>query len=207
MNRVLAVCSAVAASFLVSCQDDEIQVYQIAKDPASDGLVDRSAQAPVNAPFANMGAPAQSSSDQPAATTVKAEGEPANIVSWTLPQGWTELPATRMLNAKFQAGDAVVTISAFPGTVGGDLANVNRWRGQVGLAAISQAELDSLMTKESFGGKNFKYLTLAGGEQALDVAWLFDGAKTHFIKSSGTADAVAHERATFKQFLSQLVWK
>ena len=64
---------------------------------------------------------------------------------WTVPAGWKEEPPTQMLVAKFSATDkdakADITVSAFPGDVGGLLANVNRWRRQIGLPPMAEADV------------------------------------------------------------------
>ena len=66
--------------------------------------------------------PAQPMEPPPAANP----GRPA----WEVPSGWQETAASQMLLAKFavtnQDGEAEVTVSSFPGEVGGLLANVNR---------------------------------------------------------------------------------
>jgi len=83
---------------------------------------------------------------------------PAGKPSWEVPAGWQEVPPTEMLLAKFlpggNDGKTEVTVSAFPGDAGGLLANVNRWRGQVGLAPIDQAEMEKQITSlDVMGGK------------------------------------------------------
>jgi hypothetical protein len=51
---------------------------------------------------------------------------------WTVPEGWQETPPTQMLISRFEVnaddGQVEITVSAFPGDVGGTVANVNRWR-------------------------------------------------------------------------------
>src|ERR1051325_4233494 len=65
--------------------------------------------------------------------------------NWKIPDGWTEQPAPQMLLGKFEVqaegGRAEITISTFPGDGGGLLANVNRWRKQVGLKEFVEADL------------------------------------------------------------------
>ncbi len=64
---------------------------------------------------------------------------------WTAPAGWKELAGSGMRVASFElpktAGKAEVTVVALPGDVGGELANVNRWRGQLALPPIEQEDL------------------------------------------------------------------
>jgi hypothetical protein len=56
-----------------------------------------------------------------------------------LPEHWERKPATQMRVGNYavsnDAGEALdFSITSFPGEVGGILANVNRWLGQVGIA-------------------------------------------------------------------------
>jgi len=68
---------------------------------------------------------------------VSHDGQP----NWQVPTGWQEVPAGQFLVAKFTlTGDggatAAVNVSSSPGDGGGLTANVNRWRGQLGLSPI-----------------------------------------------------------------------
>jgi hypothetical protein len=82
---------------------------------------------------------------------------------WKAPEGWTQKTAGQMVLAAYQANKngktADITVTSFPGDVGGVLANVNRWRGQVGLPPIDAGSL----------GKETKTVELAGGEKATVV--------------------------------------
>ncbi len=64
------------------------------------------------------------------------EGQP----NWQVPAGWQEVSGGQFLVAKFNlTGDngatAAVNVSSSNGDGGGLAANVNRWRGQLGLHA------------------------------------------------------------------------
>ena len=50
------------------------------------------------------------------------------------------------------AGPVEVAVTRFGGRVGGDLANINRWRGQMGLSPIDDVELESLLVRFSAPG-------------------------------------------------------
>ena len=68
--------------------------------------------------------------------------------NWDVPSGWKEVPAGQFLVAKFVPsgaanGDAAVNVSMSPGDGGGLLANLNRWRGQLGLAPTTEASLST----------------------------------------------------------------
>src|SRR3954471_14517480 len=67
-------------------------------------------------------------------------------VHWDAPAGWQAQPPSAMRKGSFLINDndgrkADMSITVFPGTVGGDLANVNRWRNQIQLPPVSEAEL------------------------------------------------------------------
>src|SRR5262245_52740927 len=72
-------------------------------------------------------------------TAPKARG-----LRWTTPKGWTERAGDGMRAATLVPpgrGRAEVTVVALPGEVGGELANVNRWRGQLGLPPLEEGAL------------------------------------------------------------------
>lgn len=76
---------------------------------------------------------------------------------WALPDGWTEVPEPRQMRvatfiAPDPAGPIEVAVTRFGGRVGGDLANINRWRGQMGLPPLAAAELDSEIVRFSRPG-------------------------------------------------------
>jgi len=78
--------------------------------------------------------------------------------SWEIPDDWREAPVGQMSLARFEIGGgdgkAEVTVSAFPGAAGGLLDNLNRWRGQLGLKPVGQAEAEKLVASlDVMGGK------------------------------------------------------
>lgn len=80
-------------------------------------------------------------------------GQP-ELFHFEVPQGWVELPPTsmRLINLAFGengAGEAYLTFLSDGG--GGVVANVNRWRSQMGLEPMTEAEIAALPTKPLFG--------------------------------------------------------
>lgn len=76
---------------------------------------------------------------------------------WVVPAGWIEAPDPRPMRLATYtvpalAGPVEVAVSRFAGRVGGDLANVNRWRGQMGLPPIGADELDERIVRFSAPG-------------------------------------------------------
>ena len=82
-------------------------------------------------------------------------------IEWKLPDGWQpvadakaktpERYATLRLASK-DASPLELTVTKFPGAAGGLLANVNRWRGQIGLPPVGEDELDTVKKEEFKGG-------------------------------------------------------
>src|SRR4051812_8451045 len=63
-----------------------------------------------------------------------------------LPAGWQAAPPGEMRVASYRVKGkdgkmADVSVIPLPGMAGRDIDNVNRWRGQVGLAPVSEGEL------------------------------------------------------------------
>ncbi len=127
---------------------------------------------------------------------------------WKLPAGWKELtPGTfqkaRFLAAENSAGKAEATISILAGTGGGDLANVNRWRGQVGLAPITEAELTQTATMVEADGKPARVVDMTGanGQQRIIAVIAAGEGETTFYRLSGHPDLVGAQRETFLDFV------
>ena len=55
---------------------------------------------------------------------------------------------------------AEIAVTVFPGNVGGLTANVNRWRGQIGLAPLAPAELEANLDHLDANGLHFEIVVL-----------------------------------------------
>ena len=76
---------------------------------------------------------------------------PAN---WTLPAGWKEEKGTgfRVATLKPPESALEIAVTRFDGKAGSVLANVNRWREELGLEALRESELATALTSEDVGG-------------------------------------------------------
>jgi hypothetical protein len=109
-----------------------------------------------------------------------------------------------MVLARFSAGSGDQTvdiaISNFPGDVGGAAANVNRWRGQVGLPAVPEAEaLQSLETITTADGEA-QILDITGNKRMIGAIVPRNGS-TWFYKLTGGAEGAEAQKAAFIEFL------
>ncbi len=123
--------------------------------------------------------------------------------SWKIPAGWSEIAPGPMQQAKFSAGGkAEVTISIFPGQAGGLLMNVNRWRGQVGLAGVDQAALANLTQQADSPSGKLTVVDMKSddGAKRLVAAIATRGSESWYFKLLGDAATVEKERAAFVKF-------
>lgn len=121
------------------------------------------------------------------------------------PATWTEKRAGAMILAAYQAknGEATadITISSFPGDVGGLLANVNRWRGQVGAAEISTGDLaKEVKSIQLADGTKASLVDVTGKSSRLVGLIVPRGDKTWFYKMVGDSGVVAAETDNLIKF-------
>ena len=131
-------------------------------------------------------------------------------LAWTLPKAWTETKGSGMRYATLQPsvkGKTEISVIMLSGTVGGELANVNRWRGQLGLAPVDDAALPKLRTAvTSKAGPVSLYDFTSEGQvkTRMVVGMLATADSSWFLKLNGDADAVSAARAGFATFLGTL---
>src|SRR5262249_48588530 len=81
-------------------------------------------------------------------------------LKWTTPEGWAEVPPSSMRYASFSApadegGKIDISVVTFPGDGGSDADNVNRWRGQIGLAPVDANDVTSQIAPLKAGDITF----------------------------------------------------
>lgn len=135
-------------------------------------------------------------------------------IKWTKPAAWTELPPTAFRKGNFvyegPDGDSVeITVSSFPGDVGGTLANVNRWRGQARLSPITDEALSKSLTEINVQGHSGQLVNILpdssdpGAIQIVAAIFLYQG-ESWFFKMSGPQKLVASQKGTFDRFIREL---
>jgi hypothetical protein len=186
---------------LGACGRDDIKSYRVPKEaPAMT-----QAGLPSGHPDISAGGPAAA----PAATP---------RLSWTKPEGWNEAPPGQMRAASFKVKtddgkQADVSVIPLPGAAGGDLANVNRWRGQVGLAPLSAQELAKTAEAVEIAGQPAQLYDVAGAASGsgdptriLGVIQQRDGM-AWFFKMTGNDPLVAKEKSAFVAFLKSVKYE
>ena len=142
----------------------------------------------------------------PAPAPIQVSEASSGLPQWSAPSTWQAQAPGQMQLAAFSiaGGKAMLTVSSFPGDVGGALGNVNRWRGQVGLAPIAAGELASALTPAETGGGAAQIADVSGASERLIGAILPRNGATWFFKLKGDASVIASEKDNFTAFLKSL---
>jgi hypothetical protein len=147
----------------------------------------------------------------PATPAPSAPATPADdSLAWQVPSGWTLSPASSSMRyATFSIAGAdgakgELAVTHFPGDVGGDLENVNRWRQQVSLPPLDQAGLAAQVSKVTAGTKTISMIDATGPQARVAAGWTRHGADTWFFKLTGPEPLVGAEKAKFTAFLESV---
>lgn len=174
--RSLSLSSLALAAALSACGEAEIRSYRVPKEAPPAVAADVNPELP------------------------KPGGAP---VSWSVPAGWKAVESTQSMRlATFDADGAEVTVSAFPGAAGGALANVNRWRGQIGLDPVDEAGLAQLLATSRSGATEVALLSMEGkdGKVMLGAILSPGDGQTWFVKSTTDAARAQAIRPAFEAF-------
>lgn len=181
-----------SALLLASCREAKVESYRVPKE------------APPPAPLALPTGAAGADMASTPVPTAAGEG-----LRWDAPAHWAAQPPAPMRKAGYKitaldGATAELSVTAFPGDVGGDLANVNRWRNQLQLAPLSAAELPAAIQTVATGTLEFKLTELHGADQSTIAAWVMHDGSSWFFKLTGAKSALAAEKPAFLEFLNTI---
>jgi hypothetical protein len=169
-----------------------------------DGAHDHGA-APVQVAQAEAG-------EKPVSTNTEKLPEGTEKPSFEAPNNWKTKPPGPMITSAYtvqaDGGEAEVTVSKFPGDVGGMVANIQRWRGQLGLNPGTAEEARNSAQMLEVGGKKDAYMVDLKGTNVrtgktarmISIGVPFQG-ETWFFKLMGDEVAVAKEKDAFVRFV------
>lgn len=147
---------------------------------------------------------------EPGQTGAKSDGMEApasTALRWKDPAGWTREAGSGMRVASYRLpGGVEVTVISLSGTAGGDLANVNRWRGQMGQADIPSLQGAATSHKTPLGSAvvvDFEGAGPHAGKRMVAAA-LMDGGTSWFFKMTGPVAAVGQAKPGLLQILGSL---
>ena len=185
-HRILLGLSFVALLALTACDQAAVKSYTI---PKEQPVVTSEPAEP------NPMRPLPGMAEQAAA---------AGELQYTVPSGWRQLPASGIRKATLQIEDAELSVLVFPGDVGGELANINRWREQIGLAAVEASVLPSITRELTISQHPASYVDLIGPEKSIKGAILPFHGRTWFFKLLGPSDSVQANEAGLLEFLDSV---
>ena len=192
--------AAALAGFTTGCGHNDVKVYHL--EPGDSTT-------PAPPPVANAVMPTAMPATLPAPDN---SSQPP--LKYTLPAGWKEKELTQMRVASFDVSEngkkADFSVIPLGGMAGGDFANVNRWRGQVGLQPLDEAESQKLAEKVEVAGQPADLYDVAGtnpgsGDTERIVGVIFHRDETAwFFKMTGDPDLVEKQKPAFASFLKSL---
>jgi hypothetical protein len=169
---------------------DSVQTYSVPKESAAIKSLSTNTLPPGHPPL--QSAPAMIAPEP-------------SLPVWQAPTQWKEQVASRMVLKSYavadETGKATITISSFPGDVGGLLANVNRWRAQLGLDAVTEAELPKFTQPLETKNGKATLVQLDGKAGRLLVVILPHAGETWFYKMVGDIPVVNREKENLINFV------
>jgi hypothetical protein len=148
-------------------------------------------------------------SKRPVDTKPASNSAPSDL-TYEVPKDWSPGTMNAMRKAAFQVTDGDQKIEITIATAGGDLlANINRWRGQIGLEPTTQPELDQQMKKLKVGSSSGDYIELTGPADAPKPQSIYGVIVNHtgqtwFFKLVGDTALAQREKSNFESFVQSV---
>lgn len=151
-------------------------------------------------------------------TQASAQTSGGDKPKWQVPSNWKEAAAGQFLVAKYTItgpgnAQAAVNVSTSAGTGGGLAGNINRWRGQLGLGQLSDAEITQMVTTLDSPSGKAMLVDMSGtdartGEKSRLIGAIVprDGA-TWFYKLMGNEQVVESQKEAFANFIRTATYK
>lgn len=175
------------AIVISGCKDESIQTYRVAKElsPLLESV--------------------------PAAQPAQA---PSREINWKVPNGWREQAPSSMRVGSFlvpgsNGQTADVSVVPLSGSAGGDLANFNRWREQIELSPLSEADLSAMSEAHTFKNGTVRVVDFVSDKLLIEnrfkkriVAAIYpQGQRTWFFKMAGEDSTVRSAKSAFMEFV------
>src|SRR5436190_18090696 len=130
-------------------------------------------------------------------------------IKWKIPEGWTEVPPSSLRYASFSAPADVgskidISVVTFPGDGGSDADNINRWRGQMGLAPVDANAVTSQVAPLKTEDMKFSTTDITGNKTRTIAAWTRRDGRVWFFKATGPNAAIEKEKPKFVKFIESV---
>ncbi|HKK18009.1 MAG TPA: hypothetical protein VJ952_04935 [Opitutales bacterium] len=184
---------------LAACDKPEPVTYTIPKE-------ERNVAEAVQAP--QPSAPAADGNKMQVLPGMQEAAQAAPELAYEVPEGWEEFPPQSVRKANFRVSDengsAELAVTVFPGDVGGTLANINRWRGQIGLDPIDAEGMPPITRPFTISDHGGIIVDLQGPEQSILGGILSFHGSTWFFKMQGATGTIAGQAEAMEAFLSSV---
>lgn len=209
-SRKLVLSATIMLTAVLSgCKKAEVEYYEIPKEsPQADASLQMPAdhppvaQTPGSGSSSNMG-------DLPGFSAPKNQTE----LEWKVPAAWVMGAESSIRIASYALKEIPksrfdISVTRFPGDVGGMFSNVNRWRGQLGLeryADPSLVESEAMLVRsEAYELHLFRMANEATPPMATEVAILELNGFSWFFKMTGEKTLVDQQSERFLAFLKSI---
>jgi hypothetical protein len=190
------------------CRRDEVTHYRVPKRQQGQSVGAAFAAAAPAAPLV-PGSVTTPGAAPAGAAEVAPPPRPAVGPAWTLPRGWTQEVAGGMRYATLKPavpGKIDASVVVLPGAAGGELANVNRWRGQIGLGPLDAPALAAARqaVTTAIGPVSVYDFTGDGAKSRMVAALAEVDGSTWFLKLTGDAGPVDAAKPEFLRLVESL---
>lgn len=167
---------------LSSCGNEEIETYRIPKEPPAPSPSVQASAAPVAPAPADNGFEVQ------------------------LPDGWTEKQGTGMRMVSYTIKDTAIDFYLISLTMGDVTSNVNRWRGQVGLAPASPEQIEADLELFQADGHELKYIEIYNEDGGKGIVAAIVDLSPHYwyFTAKGSVDELKANVSDIRLFLKSL---
>lgn len=129
--------------------------------------------------------------------------------TWEVPSHWIKTSASSMRLASYEVNDENgskldFSVTSFPGDVGGTLANVNRWLGQIGIDPVEESNLSEYVSPIVLDERDAQLVVAVGEENALFAAIMMVEDRSWFFKITGNRELAKVEKSNFLSFLDSV---
>ncbi len=144
---------------------------------------------------------------RPVAPVIPAAPQPAGTgFTATLPEGWAEQPGSGMRKVSYSIEGTSIDFYLISLSMGDVPSNVNRWRGQVGLADATPAAIAQDVKTFQAGGRDVKYIAIYNeeGDKGI-IAAIVDFSPTYwYFTAKGSVDELKAHAPAILSFLESL---
>lgn len=129
--------------------------------------------------------------------------------SWETPDDWQEQKATPPRKASYtvngsQGRQADLSVTTFPGAVGGLLPNINRWRNQLGLEPVTEETMEGLTETVIVNSEEATLVDLKSDTRRMLVLILVIENDSWFFKFTGDLSLIDEQYPYFYNFIQSI---